>query len=172
MIKDNLEYEVSQEWVTKFQKTIAAMDSDEAAIQQNYTRYSQNRGALQCHIEKLEAEIAEYEALINCTKNEPITIKVESFHKLPDALIKARIAAKISIEELAAMLGIESARVVEYEKTDYQCASFSEILEVITVLGIAFENATVRVDFEEIEHVKRVMEKWDKKKATATSKAS
>jgi chromosome segregation ATPase len=115
MIKNENQYQYSQEWVTKFQKSIAAMDRDEAAIQKDYTRYSQNRSALQCHIDKLEAEIAEYETLINCTKNEPIKIKVESFCKLPDALIKARIAAKISIEELATMLGVESARVVEYE---------------------------------------------------------
>ena len=170
MIKNELEYEVSQEWVTKFKKSIAAMDNDEAAIQEDYTRYSQNRSALQCHIDKLEAEIAEYETLINCTKSQPISIKVESFHKLPDALIKARIAAKLSIDELASMLGIESVRVLEYEKTDYQCASFVEILEVITVLGVEFENATVRVDFEEIEYVKKVIEKWDKEKARATSK--
>jgi predicted transcriptional regulator len=119
---------------------------------------------------QVEAEIVEYETLISCTKSQLITIKVESFHKLPDALIKARIAAKLSIYELASMLGIESVRVLEYEKTDYQCASFVEILEVITVLGVEFENTTVRVDFEEIEHVKKVMEKWDKEKASATSK--
>jgi hypothetical protein len=52
MIKNELEYEVSQEWVTKFKKSIAAMDNDEAAIQEDYTRYSQNRSALQCHIDK------------------------------------------------------------------------------------------------------------------------
>jgi hypothetical protein len=170
MIKDDLEYEVSQEWVTKFKKSIAAMDKDEAAIQQDYTRYSQNQSAILGHIEQLEAEIAEYETLINCTKNEPITIKVDSFCKLPDALIKARIAAKLTIDELAALLGIESARVIEYEKTDYQCASFVEILEVTAVLGVEFESATVRVDFEEIEHVKKVISKWDKEKANVTSK--
>jgi hypothetical protein len=40
------------------------------------------------------------------------------------------------------------------------------------VLGIEFENATVRVDFEEIEHAKKVIEKWDKEKANAASKLS
>ncbi|GAA6615398.1 DNA-binding protein [Scytonema sp. NUACC26] len=168
MIKNEHQYQVSQERIANYKKT--TMDKDEAAIQKDYTRYLQNRGALQCHIEQLETEIAEYETLINSTNNQPITIKVESFHKLPDTLIKARIAAKISIDELATMLGIESARVLEYEQTDYQCASFVEILEVITVLGIEFENATVRVDFEEIEYVKKVIEKWDKEKASATSK--
>lgn len=171
-IKNEHQYQVSQEWVTKFKQSIAAMDNDEAAIGDDYTRYSQNRGALQCHIEKLQSEIAEYETLINCTHSQPIKIQVESFHKLPDALIKARIAAKNSIEELASMLGIESKRVSEYEQTNYQCAQFVEILEVITVLGLEFESAIIRVDFEEIEHVKKVIEKSDKKKVSATSKLS
>jgi hypothetical protein len=170
MIKDENQYQFSQEWIAKFKKSIAAMDSDEAAIQKDYVKYSQNRSAILGHIEQLEAEIAEYETLINCTKNEPITIKIDSFCKLPDALIKARIAAKLTIDELAALLGIESARVIEYEKTDYQCANFAEIIEVSTVLGVEFESATVRVDFAEIEHVKKVISKWDKEKANVTSK--
>lgn len=61
------------------------------------------------------------------------------------------------------MLGIDSARVLECEKTDYQCANFAEVIEVITVLGVEFNNVNVRVDFEEIEHVKRVIEEKNSK---------
>lgn len=82
--------------------------------------------------------------------------------------MKARIAASLSHLQLAELLGVEEQRVKEYEDSDYQCASFVEILEVITVLGVEFENATARVDFKEIEHVKKVLEKWNNKKASAT----
>ena len=85
-------------------------------------------------------------------------------------LIKARIAAKISQQELAQILGIEEQRVKHYEDTDYQCASFVEILEVSTVLGVEFETAVMRVDFEEIEAVKQSAEKWRKKKVSMTGK--
>jgi transcriptional regulator with XRE-family HTH domain len=117
----------------------------------------------------LQAEIAEYERLINCDKIQPIQIKVESINKLPDALIKARIAAKISQQELAQILGIEERRVRQYEDTDYQCASFVEMLEVSTVLGVEFEMAVMRVDFEEIEAVKQSAEKWRKEKVSMTA---
>ncbi|WP_228038712.1 hypothetical protein [Nostoc sp. LEGE 12450] len=65
------------------------------------------------------------------------------------------VAAQISQQELADILGIEEQRVKEYEDTDYQCASFVEILEVSTALGVEFEIATVQVDFAEIEAVKK-----------------
>jgi len=56
--------------------------------------------------------------------------------------------------------------------SSYQCASFVEILEVSTVLGVEFEMAVMRVDFEEIEAVKQSAEKWGKEKVSMTAKTS
>jgi DNA-binding XRE family transcriptional regulator len=170
MIKNELEYQVSQEWVEKFEKSIAAMEKDENSKKNDPQRWEMNRGSLQCHLDKLQEEIAEYERLVNCDKSQSISIKVENLNKLPDALIKARIAAKISQKELAYILGIDEERVKQYEDTDYQCASFVEILEVSTVLGVEFETAVMRVDFEEIEAVKQSVEKWRKEKMNITAK--
>lgn len=163
MIQNDQQYHTTKEWLQKFEKSVAEIDSNES-LKADPIRWQLYHDAYQSQVDEFKQEIAEYERLINCDKSQPIQIKVESFHKLPDALVKARIAAKISIEELASMLGIERARVAEYEKTDYQCASFVEIIEVITVLAVEFENATVRVDFDEIEHVKEVLAKWHKRK--------
>ncbi|HBY75712.1 MAG TPA: DNA-binding protein, partial [Cyanobacteria bacterium UBA11148] len=55
---------------------------------------------------------------------------------------------------------------------DYQCASFVEILEVSAVLGVEFETAVMRVDFEEIEAGKRSVEKWRKEKMNMAAKSS
>ncbi|RUT02168.1 hypothetical protein DSM106972_062430 [Dulcicalothrix desertica PCC 7102] len=52
------------------------------------------------------------------------TFKISSFYHLPDVLIKARIAAKMSQKELADILDIEEERIKECESKDYQCASF------------------------------------------------
>lgn len=57
-------------------------------------------------------------------------IVVENLNKLPDALIKARIAAKMSEKELAEMLGIDEQRIKEHEAKSYQSASFLELLEI------------------------------------------
>jgi DNA-directed RNA polymerase specialized sigma subunit len=63
-------------------------------------------------LDKLHEEIAEYEQLTNCDKKQKIKIKVENFNKLPDVLIKARIAAKMSQKELADILGISEERML------------------------------------------------------------
>ncbi|MCP2731368.1 DNA-binding protein [Symplocastrum sp. BBK-W-15] len=134
------------------------------------TQLKADRDSYQSQVDELKSEIAEYERLIKCDKSQSISIKIDSLNKIPDALIKARIAAKISQEKLAEILGIEEERVKEYEDTDYQCASFVEILEVSTVLGVEFEMAVMRVDFEEIEAVKGSAEKWRKRKMIMTAK--
>jgi predicted XRE-type DNA-binding protein len=172
MIKDELQYEFTQEWVEKFKKSIAEMERDEEAKKKDFLKWESGRSALQCHVDKLEGEIAEYERLINCDKSQPIEIIVENITELPFALIKARLAAKMSQQELAELLGIEEERIKECEDKNYQCASFVEILDVSFALGVEFKAAVMQVDFEEIKAVKRTAEKWRKEKMKKGSKIS
>jgi DNA-binding transcriptional regulator YiaG len=136
MIKNEKEYESSQECARRFADSLQALERDEEMKSEDFNGWQLNRDVKQSHLTALKAEIAEYETLINCERSQQILLKVESLNKLPDALIKARIAAKMSQQELAQILGIEEQRVRQYEDTDYQCASFVEILEVSTVLGV------------------------------------
>ena len=78
----------------------------------------------------------------------------------------------MSQDELADLLGIDQQRVQQYEDTDYQCASFVEILEVSTALGVEFETAVMQVDFAEIEAVKHSAAKWRKKNMNRATKTS
>ena len=171
MIKNDQQYRNSLDWLRRFEQSVAELDNNEN-LKADQPRWQLHRDSYQSQVEELKLEISEYERLINCDKSQPIQIKVENLNKLPDALIKARIAAKISQQELAQLLGIEEQRVKQYEDTDYQCASFVEILEVSTVLGIEFEMAVMRVDFEEIEAVKKSAEKWRNEKVNTTAKTS
>ena len=155
LIKNQNQYEYSQECARRFEAAITALDQDESLKKKDPEGWQLYRDAYQSQLEELKAEIAEYERLINCPPNQPIYIQVESMNKLPDALIKAIIAAQMTQQELADILGISEQQVKQYEDTDYQCASFGEILEVSTVLGVEFESAIVRVDFEEIAAVKQ-----------------
>ncbi|WP_235006755.1 helix-turn-helix domain-containing protein [Calothrix rhizosoleniae] len=95
-----------------------------------------HRDSYQIQVDDLKEQIIEYERLINCDTSTPFKIQINSLNKLPDVLIKARIAANISQQELADILGIDEQIVKEYEDTDYQSASFGEILEVSTALGV------------------------------------
>jgi transcriptional regulator with XRE-family HTH domain len=172
MIKDELEYEVSKEWVEKFNKTLAAMELDEEAKRKDFLKWDAGRGSIQCHLDQLHEEIAEYERLMAWDKSKPIEIVVEDFNRLSEALIKARMAAKISEEELAEILDIDPERIKEYEKRKYQNASLMEILEISLALGLEFKTAVMQVDFEEIEAIKETAERWRKRKREKASKTA
>ena len=170
MIKDELQYEVSKEWVEKFNKTLAIMERDEEAKRKDFLKWDAGRGSIQCHLDQLHEEIAEYERLMAWDKSKPIEIVVENFNRLSEALIKARIAAKMSEEELAEILDIDPERIKEYEKKKYQNASLTEILDISLALGLEFKTAVMQVDFEEIEAIKETAERWRKRKREKASK--
>ena len=155
MIKNQSEYQITQEWLDKFKEAIAPHKGEPNLTNNDAQKWHLNRDALQSHVQQLQAEIAEYERLKDCHSSQPIQISVESLTKLPEVLIKARIAASLSQEEVAKRLGIEPERVYRYEESNYKFASFLEILEVATVLGISLEMGVVKVDFAEIEAVKQ-----------------
>jgi len=170
MIKDELQYEVSKEWVEKFNKTLAAMERDEEAKRKDFLKWDAGRGSIQRHLDQLHEEIAEYERLMAWDKSKPIEIVVEDFNRLSEALIKARMAAKMSEEELAEILDIDPERIKEYEKRKYQNASLTEILEISLALGLEFKTAVMQVDFAEIEAIKETAERWRKRKREKASK--
>ena len=172
MIKSELECEVTKEWIEKFKRSIAAMDRDKEAKQKDYLRWEMGRGPLVCHLEKLESELAEYERLMSCDRTHSIEIVVEDVTKLPDALIKARLAAKMSEKELAEIVNMEEERIKECERKNYQCASFVEILEISCALGLEFKTAVMEVDFEEIEDGKRIAKEWRERKMKKASQIS
>ncbi|HBK99415.1 MAG TPA: DNA-binding protein [Microcoleaceae bacterium UBA10368] len=172
MIKDELEYEVSKEWVEKFNKTLAAMERDEEAKRKDFLKWDAGRGSIQCHLDQLHEEIAEYERLMAWDKSKPIEIVVENFNRLSEALIKARMTAKMSEEELAEILDIDPERIKEYERKKYQNATLTEILEISLALGLEFKTAVMQVDFEEIEAIKETAERWRKRKRDKASKTA
>ncbi|MEG4573535.1 helix-turn-helix transcriptional regulator [Microcoleus sp. N3A4] len=172
MIKDELEYEVSKEWVEKFNKTLAAMERDEEAKRKDFLKWDAGRGSIQCHLDQLHEEIAEYERLMAWDKSKPIEIVVENFNKLSEALIKARMAAKMSEEELAKILDIDPERIKEYEQKNYQSANLTELINISCALGLEFKTAVMQVDFEEIEFTKQTVaerRERNRKKASKTA---
>jgi len=172
MIKDELEYEVSKEWVEKFNKTLAAMERDEESKRKDFLKWDAGRGSIQCHLDQLHEEIAEYERLMAWDKSKPIEIVVENFNKLSEALIKARMAAKMSEEELAEILDIDPERIKEYEKKNYQSATLTELVNISCALGLEFKTAVMQVDFEEIEFTKQTVAERRKRKREKASKTA
>lgn len=139
MIKNDFQYQVTQEWVEKFTKSIATMESNKYRKAADYERWEVERSALQSHLDKLKAEIAEYENLISHDSHTPIVLILDDIYYLPQLLIKARMAAKLSQKELGALAGLSEEKIKEYEEKDYEGASYLDVLGVFMALDIKVE---------------------------------
>ena len=80
--------------------------------------------AVSSQLADLEAELREYQA-IREGRFEVEALRV--FTKLPELLIKARIAQGLTQRELADRLGLKEQQIQRYEATDYAAAKWSRI---------------------------------------------
>lgn len=134
MIKNEKEYEYSKECASRFQESIFLLDQDEEMKQNSFERWQMNRDAKQYRLDKLQAEIAEYENLISHPSQTPIVLTLDDIYYLPQLLIKARIAAKLSQKELAALTSLTEEQIKYYEDKDYDGANFSDVMGVFLAL--------------------------------------
>ncbi|MCL1472031.1 helix-turn-helix domain-containing protein [Argonema antarcticum] len=148
MIKNELEYQVSQEWLEKFEKSIAAIEKDEDSKKNDHERWKMNRETLQCHLEKLQAEIAEYDRLTSHDSHTPIVLTLDDIDDLPQLLIRARMAAKLSQKELADLAGLTEEQIKRYEDNDYEDASFLDVRFVIDALDIQIQKGEFLVPLD------------------------
>jgi transcriptional regulator with XRE-family HTH domain len=83
--------------------------------------------------------VAEYERLKSHALYTPIILKLDDIDYLPQILIKARMAAKLSQEELAKLAGLTEEQIKHYEDNDYENASFLDVKFVINALDIKIQ---------------------------------
>ncbi|MBF2063041.1 MAG: hypothetical protein IGS39_01195 [Calothrix sp. C42_A2020_038] len=81
----------------------------------------------QALLQKLQAEILEYEALVAHNPEEAILLEVDNVDQISDLPIKASIAFKINSQELAKICELEKSPVSD---------STSEFLKVMKILGV------------------------------------
>jgi hypothetical protein len=89
--------------------------------------------AIESEIDILRAQLAEYDAL---RSGAPATFPVDSLEDLPTAVIKARIVAGLTEQQLAERLGVEPATIVNAEASGYGEASLGFLVEAATALGV------------------------------------
>jgi transcriptional regulator with XRE-family HTH domain len=129
------------------------------------------RDAAQCHLDKFKAEIAEYEMLTSHDSQAPIVLELDDIDYLPDILIKARIAAKLSEKELGALCGCTEEQIKRYEKDDYQSASFLDFRRVIFALNIKIQSGKFLVELDTLERTPITIEDLRSSKSRAKSQA-
>lgn len=140
MIKDDLQLAYSLEWVEKFAASNEKLRmSEEKKLKDpdGWQLMQDSNNALQ---QKLLSEIAEYEALVAHNPDQPIVLEIENLDYLSDLLIKARIAFKITHQELAAFCQRTESEIKSFEDKDYQNASFLDFMTALDALGIKLVN--------------------------------
>ncbi|MBW4506292.1 MAG: helix-turn-helix domain-containing protein [Scytonematopsis contorta HA4267-MV1] len=147
MIRNDQQLRSTKEWLLRFEQSVAEFDNNES-LKEDKERWQLHRDSYQSQVDELKSQIAEYEALVNHDYNQPIVLKVDDINHLPEILIKARMAAKLTQKELSDLAGLTEEKINFYEDHDYQGASFLEVLAVFDALDIRVEVAKFLVPLD------------------------
>ncbi|MBZ8179976.1 helix-turn-helix transcriptional regulator [Oscillatoria salina IIICB1] len=138
MILNDLEYQTTKERIAGFQRALTELNTPDNKLKKtNPVLWQLNVDGVQSLLADFSEQIQEYEALISRKQHEPLVFEIDSLAQLPQILIKARLAAKISQSELANRLGIEASLLQRYEDREYESATLTQLLEISQILGIS-----------------------------------
>jgi DNA-binding XRE family transcriptional regulator len=143
MIKNERQYRITKAQAQKFEQALTDLaDGAEHKKQENPILFEAQRSALESQLEDLREELTEYEALTIHGNDEPLVFELNSLEALPLALIKARIATKLSQKDLAERLGLKEQQIQRYEATEYASANLARVIAVSQVLGMKLQART------------------------------
>jgi ribosome-binding protein aMBF1 (putative translation factor) len=143
MIKNERQYRITKAQAQRFEQALADLaDCAEDKKQENPILFEAQRSALESQLDDLREELTEYEALTIHGNDEPLVFELNSLEALPLALIKARIATKLSQKDLAERLGLKEQQIQRYEATEYASANLARVIEVSQVLGMKLQART------------------------------
>lgn len=91
------------------------------------------RQSIESELDVLRRQLAEYDALQG---GKIAVLELASLRELPEALIRARIAAGLLQKDLAARLGLKEQQIQRYESTRYAGVSLERIQAVADALGL------------------------------------
>lgn len=137
MIATDKQYRVTQERIGTFRTALAAAESDTAGpvhVRELYLR------SLRSQIEDLEREILEYDELRTGTVTE---FDVADLADLPTALIKARIARKLSQTDLADLVGVPPQQIQRWEADGYSRAGLDKLKKIASALRVRISQRVV-----------------------------
>src|SRR5262245_54279165 len=105
MIKNEREYRITKAHAESFKKVLAQLsETSRGQSEADQILYQLQEDTLRGQIEELSLQLEEYDAL---RTGEIKVLELDSFADLPIALIKARIAAGLSQDDLADRLGLK-----------------------------------------------------------------
>lgn len=134
MIANEREYRITKAWLEKFSSRavgesqgLESEDDSDPRMRQLY------KDAYESQAEELRGQLAEYEAL---QSGQVSVLELDSLTALPEALIRARIAARLTQKQLAERLGLKEQQVQRYEATRYSGVTLERLQAVVDALGV------------------------------------
>jgi transcriptional regulator with XRE-family HTH domain len=138
MIANEVQRRVTQTAIREFEQALAHVDEQNPELHPRLRRAM--REAIESQLVDLRRELAEYEAL---RAGEVRALELDSLAQLPEALIRARIAAGLTQKELAARLGLREQQIQRYEARRYAGASLERVQAVADALGVRIHERVV-----------------------------
>src|SRR5437870_1629008 len=138
MIANERQYRITKSAVREFEEALANLETVETQRPPEMRRVM--REAIESQLEELRDQLAEYEAL---RSGRVRVLELDSLAELPDALIRARIAAGLTQKELATRLGLKEQQIQRYEATRYAGVSLERIQAVADAIGVTIEERLI-----------------------------
>lgn len=149
MIKNQKQVKITEGKLAELLKAKSDFEKNKDDIAE--LEYSLGINSFNALISQLEDDLSQYKSL---TEGDLHCLKASSLQNIPEVLIMARLAQKMSQRELADLLGIKEQQIQRYEATDYGKASWLRIVEVGSALNLSFDFQNVVIynsQFEDSE---------------------
>lgn len=134
MIKSGLEYQVTHIQKARLEGVLERLKNHPEIAEDLDPRIQQAQlDGLASLIETLEEEIADYKQLVN---DEDKIFHLTNLAHVPVTLLKTRIIAGLTQEQLAEKAGLKAEQIERFEKTGYARTSWRQLIAVSSALGI------------------------------------
>lgn len=133
MIRNERQYKITRSWANKFEATLEEVERRGKTGELTGLALKMFRESNECLLGRLVDQLNEYDDL---KKGIFDFDSLEKLVKVPESLIKARIALNWTQRELAEHVGTTEQQIQKYEDTDYSSASFARMVNIIHILLI------------------------------------
>jgi len=138
MITNERQYRVTKEEAEKFATALAQEESSAAHLAPLLR--TAMRAALESQLQDLREELAEYDAV---RQGQVRVIELASLRDLPEALIRARLAAGLTQKSLAERLKRKEQQIQRYEATRYAGVRWERLQAVADALGVEIHEQVI-----------------------------
>lgn len=134
MIKNERQLKITKKKLREFESVLSDLNKDYRSRRD--LKLKMQIDALKSDTSILKSEVKEFD---NLKSGAIKIITAKSFHKLPEVIIKARIARSMTQKDLALSLGMKEQQIQRYENNNFASVSFSKMEKIVAALGITIE---------------------------------